>query len=72
MVGTVQEPSSFRSLPSEFSVASWQEDWQIAFWGDNYQRLREVKRRHDPDCLFLVHHGVGSEDWSDDGFERKV
>jgi iron(III) transport system substrate-binding protein len=25
----------------------------------------------DPDGLFFVHHGVGSEDWSDDGFERR-
>jgi hypothetical protein len=30
----------------------------------------EVKRRVDPDGLFTVHHGVGSEGWSADGFER--
>jgi len=24
----------------------------------------------DPDGLFFVHHGVGSEDWSADGFTR--
>jgi hypothetical protein len=29
-----------------------------------------VKRRYDPDGLFFVHHGVGSEDWSPDGFTR--
>jgi hypothetical protein len=25
---------------------------------------------NDPDGLFFVHHGVGSEAWSDDGFKR--
>jgi hypothetical protein len=29
-----------------------------------------VKDRYDPDGLFFVHHGVGSEDWSADGFTR--
>ena len=29
-----------------------------------------IKERYDPDGLFTVHHGVGSEDWSPDGFTR--
>lgn len=44
--------------------------WQNAYWGENYQRLRAVKNKYDPDGLFTVHHGVGSEDWSPDGFTR--
>jgi len=44
--------------------------WRQAFWGKNYARLRAVKDRFDPDGLFVVHHGVGSEDWSADGFTR--
>jgi FAD/FMN-containing dehydrogenase len=44
--------------------------WQNAYWGLNYSRLREIKDRYDPDGLFVVHHGVGSEDWSADGFTR--
>jgi len=44
--------------------------WQEAFWGANYSRLREIKKTYDPDGLFYVHHGVGSEEWSDDGFTR--
>jgi len=44
--------------------------WSRAFWGEHYQRLRAVKAKYDPDGLFFVHHGVGSEDWSADGFTR--
>ena len=45
-------------------------DWQREFWGGNYERLAAVKAKYDPDGLFTVHHGVGSENWSDDGFTR--
>ena len=45
-------------------------DWQQAFWGSNYPKLAEVKAKYDPDGLFFVHHGVGSEAWSRDGFTR--
>ncbi|HLY77779.1 MAG TPA: FAD-binding protein [Caulobacteraceae bacterium] len=48
----------------------FQADWQRAFWGPNYPRLARIKRRYDPTGLFTVHHGVGSEGWSADGFER--
>ncbi len=44
--------------------------WQDAFWGGNYKRLLDIKRRYDPQGLFFVHHGVGSEEWSADGFSR--
>ena len=46
------------------------DDWQAAFWGSNYPRLARIKRKYDPDGLFFVHHGVGSEAWSEDGFTR--
>jgi FAD/FMN-containing dehydrogenase len=45
-------------------------DWQREYWGENYARLRAVKSAYDPEGLFCVHHGVGSEDWSPDGFTR--
>jgi hypothetical protein len=45
-------------------------DWQQGFWGPHYAKLAAVKRKYDPDGLFFVHHGVGSETWSTDGFSR--
>lgn len=40
----------------------FQPDWPRAFWGEaHHARLLAVKQRYDPDRLFTVHHGVGSE-----------
>ena len=44
--------------------------WQASYWGGNYPRLSELKRKYDPDGVFFVRHGVGSEGWSDDGFAK--
>ena len=46
------------------------ERWQEAYFGSHYGRLESIKKRYDPEGLFIVHHGVGSEDWSADGFTR--
>ncbi|HTR84180.1 MAG TPA: BBE domain-containing protein, partial [Reyranella sp.] len=48
----------------------FQKDFQQAYWGANYERLRAIKQKVDPDGLFFVHNGVGSEGWSRDGFVR--
>lgn len=45
-------------------------NWQTSYWGPHYPRLLTVKKRYDPDGLFFVHNGVGSEEWSPDGFTR--
>jgi FAD/FMN-containing dehydrogenase len=47
-------------------------DWQNAYWGANYARLLAVKTKYDPSGLFFVHHGVGSEAWSADGFTKLI
>lgn len=39
----------------------FESDWQEQFWGSNYSKLLDIKRKYDPTNLFRVHHGVGSE-----------
>jgi hypothetical protein len=51
---------------SNFFNERWRED----YFGPHYARLRAIKQQYDPEGLFIVHHGVGSEDWSPDGFTR--
>jgi FAD/FMN-containing dehydrogenase len=48
----------------------FEKDWQQAYWGSNHPRLAQIKAEYDPDGLFFVHNGVGSEQWSRDGFAR--
>jgi hypothetical protein len=44
--------------------------WQRSYWGANHTRLAEIKKKYDPAGLFVVHNGVGSEEWSADGFTK--
>jgi len=48
----------------------FEKDWQHSYWGSNYPRLASVKKKYDPAGLFFVHNGVGSEEWSADGFTK--
>lgn len=52
----VPQPGSYVSESDYFEP-----EWQRAFWGGNYERLLAVKRKYDPNNMFRVHHGVGSE-----------
>jgi hypothetical protein len=65
LLKVVPEPGAYVS-ESDFFARGWQQ----SFWGGNYPRLAAVKERYDPGGLFFVHHGVGSEAWSADGFAR--
>ncbi|KAL2847776.1 hypothetical protein BJY01DRAFT_234168 [Aspergillus pseudoustus] len=40
-----------------------QPDFQRAFYGDNYGKLRAIKAKYDPHDLFYALTAVGSEDW---------
>lgn len=44
--------------------------FQSSYWGSNHPRLVEIKKKYDPDGLFFVHNGVGSELWTADGFTK--
>jgi FAD/FMN-containing dehydrogenase len=61
----VPDPGSYVSESNFF-----EQSWQQSYWSTNYPRLRAVKAKYDPAGLFFVHHGVGSEEWSPDGFTR--
>lgn len=60
------------SAPASYVAESdyFEADWRTAYWGSNAGRLDAIKQRYDPEGLFFVHHGVGSERWSPDGFTR--
>ncbi len=64
--GVAPDSGSYLSESNYF-----ESDWQQSFWGSNYTKLAAVKKKYDPEGLFFVHHGVGSEDWSEDGFTRR-
>ncbi|RYP44074.1 hypothetical protein DL768_009433 [Monosporascus sp. mg162] len=40
-----------------------QADWKEAFYGENYERLLDIKKKWDPEGVFFAHAGVGSHGW---------
>lgn len=49
---------------------SLEEDFKTTFFGPHYPRLEDIKRRYDPNDLFIVAAGVGSDKWDKDGLCR--
>ncbi|KEY63900.1 hypothetical protein S7711_10195 [Stachybotrys chartarum IBT 7711] len=43
-----------------------QPDFQRTFYGSNYERLRSIKKTHDPSDIFFAVTAVGSEVWAQD------
>jgi FAD/FMN-containing dehydrogenase len=52
---------SYANEGNVFSSA-WKED----FYGENYDRLLEVKQKYDPGMSLFVYGGVGSDEWEYD------
>ena len=46
-------------------------NFQTTFFGPNYARLRGIKDIYDPNSMFVVPAGVGSEDWDEELFCRR-
>ncbi|HYW36453.1 MAG TPA: FAD-binding oxidoreductase [Balneolaceae bacterium] len=65
LVKIVPQPGSYVAESNYF-----EKNWQQSFWGANYPRLARIKKKYDPDGLFYIHHGVGSEEWTDNGFTK--
>jgi FAD/FMN-containing dehydrogenase len=49
----------------------FESDFEQSYWGTNHAQLAQIKKKYDPDGLFFVHNGVGSEQWTPDGFTRR-
>ena len=48
----------------------FESDFEHSYWGTNHAHLAQIKKKYDPGGLFFVHNGVGSEQWTSDGFTR--
>ena len=48
-----------------------EENWQDSFWGENYDRLSQIKKKWDPNGVFWCRPCVGSEEWDSEGLCRK-
>ncbi|KAI0859011.1 FAD-binding domain-containing protein [Xylaria cubensis] len=43
-------------------------NWQHTFWGDNYERLLQIKKAIDPEDVLWCHPCVGNERWEQIGY----
>ena len=41
----------------------YEPNWQEAYWGSNYCRLLETRRKWDPHGVFYTQTTPGTEDW---------
>ncbi|KAI9060995.1 FAD-binding domain-containing protein [Trametes sanguinea] len=74
-IGEVQagldaENAKLRALAPDsgayFNEASVNEpNFQQAFFGSHYEKLKTIKAAYDPVDLFVVHDGFGSDEWDD-------
>ncbi|KAF2633887.1 FAD binding domain-containing protein, partial [Macroventuria anomochaeta] len=43
-----------------------QKNWQTTFYGGNYEKLKQIKNKYDPNHIFYNLKSVGSETWTVD------
>ena len=60
--------SVFLNLFFVISLTSEQGDlegpnWQNAYWGTNYPRLKQIKSLYDPHGIFYARTTPGTEEW---------
>jgi len=57
-----------QTMGAYFNEADKEEqNWQDSFWGKNYGRLKEIKKKWDPSGVFWCRPCVGSEEWDKEG-----
>ncbi|KAJ2983059.1 hypothetical protein NUW58_g6316 [Xylaria curta] len=47
-----------------------QPDFQQAIYGDNYGKLRDIKKKYDPHDVFYARTAVGSDEWAENSNGR--
>ena len=53
-------------LVAHTQASRYEFDWKKSFFGSHYDKLRAIKKQYDPKSIFLVHEGVGSDEWDAD------
>ena len=72
MLPEQRRPRCPAGQPAELRTASYVSEVSSKQWqrtlGEQLPKTAQGQTQSDPEGLFVVHHGVGSKAWSDDGF----
>ncbi|KXN83406.1 6-hydroxy-D-nicotine oxidase [Leucoagaricus sp. SymC.cos] len=60
------DPISPDSATYQNEASLYEPDFKKSFFGSHYERLEDIKKKYDPESLFIVAEGVGSEHWNGD------
>jgi hypothetical protein len=48
-----------------YQASLYEENPRETFFGSHYDRLKKIKDKYDPDQMFVVAEGVGSDEWDE-------